>query len=576
MTPFVQFDPATLAIWTNSGLLLEPTASQTAAAMRAAALGKDPAKATSGLAANDALRSRILWLASCVWHEKRHFFDTCLTNYGARRFRDLFTLAYNLSPILADAQHRGHPIWFPVEAYGNEVRRDVLGIPEPPPNILKIARLARQIKSFTKQLDAPMEYLGNQIQIGGEAQLEGLAQVSQAHAIEYHFGDDDAIAITAEQFNSLSRKSAYRVIESVCLALGCWSKFKRRINVAPDRPAIALNPGLASALFFTALCGRFFGAGPEPCADLVLPSARFGRLIQELGEKPGRFDMSDEEAFWLVDSAAKRLWGRTALEEIAADIDASEAKLERPAWVDEGLVDAWADFISLRRTLLARAQALGSASLLPRAFPEHWLDKLMPWHVVATPDSRPIIEEAEKKNVVFGREFNPPPEYQGILPRSVTWARLDTPQDAPKAETFAVRDRGAWLTMLEQHGPRAHLMLNGRNHRRMVPPELERAIYEIQESGIPARFDPRFEWPESRDSAICAAEAEEYAAFSHRTCFHCDITGDKIAPTEAAILTAWEIRRSPLVQRVREAGFFGEYLLGTNWDDWVVRRDLLA
>jgi hypothetical protein len=36
-------------------------------------------------------RARLMWLVSSIWHEKRHFFDTCLTNYGARRFRDLFT-----------------------------------------------------------------------------------------------------------------------------------------------------------------------------------------------------------------------------------------------------------------------------------------------------------------------------------------------------------------------------------------------------------------------------------------------------------------------------------------------------
>jgi hypothetical protein len=87
----------------------------------------------------DLLRRRVLWLASCVWHEKRHFFDVCLTNYGARRFRDLFTIAANVYPLIAEAKRRGEPVWFPVEVYGDPVIRRVFGISEPPANIAEIA-----------------------------------------------------------------------------------------------------------------------------------------------------------------------------------------------------------------------------------------------------------------------------------------------------------------------------------------------------------------------------------------------------------------------------------------------------
>src|SRR3954469_836006 len=101
MIPTVQFDPATLAIWTTTGTLPEDIAEVAARAMSAAAHGNDILPIVAELPDDD-LRHRIIWLASCVWHEKRHFFDFCLTNYGARRFRDLFILGANAWPLVAE------------------------------------------------------------------------------------------------------------------------------------------------------------------------------------------------------------------------------------------------------------------------------------------------------------------------------------------------------------------------------------------------------------------------------------------------------------------------------------------
>jgi hypothetical protein len=118
-------------------------------------------------------------------------------------------------------------------------------------------------------------------------------------------------------------------------------------------------------------------------------------------------------------------------------------------------------------------------------------------------------------------------------------------------------------------------MLNGRRHRRMVPPELERRISEIENMGISVRFHPRFEWPEQRDQKSRVEEAITLSNFSGRKSFVCDITGDEIEPGEAAVLTPWEFRRSPLLPMFREAGIVAEVRLVTDWSDWVVRRDLL-
>lgn len=566
MIPTVQFDPATLTIWTTTGLLLQPAATIATAAVRAAARGADPSQALADVPQGDPLRTRLLWFTSSIWHEKRHFFDTCLTNYGARRFRDLFNLACNFGPLLAEAKSRGEPVWFPVEVYGCPVLRGVLGISEPAPNILESARLARAMKSFMAQIDAVVGSGNRVIHLGGEAQMEGLAQTSQIMSIEHCFGADEARAVTAEYVQRLPREGPYRAIEAVSGVLGC-SKEVRGI--------IAINPGLAAAVFVTALCGRFYGAGPQPPSDLVAPSHRLVRLLEELGPKAGRYDMPDDEAAALVNGVALRLWGRTAFDEIAADIDAMEAKLDLAAapWLAaEGLSDAFADFLALRRRLLSAAQTAGLASLLPRAFPNAWRDRLLPWHVEATPGGSGVDDDGR---VVFGRDINVPSGLEGIVPSRVVWGRLYSASSTASGDGFGPSADAAWLQMLERHGPRALLMLNGRRHRRMVPPELERPIEEIERLGIPVRFHPRFEWPEQRDMKTRVGEAIVLAHFSGRESFGCDVTGEEIGPAAAAVLTPWEFRRSVLLPRFRQGGILHEIQLVTDWSDWVVRKDLL-
>lgn len=564
--PTVQFDPASLAIWTTSGSLIEPEASFAQAAMEAAMRGEDPAPVLGQLSGHEALSQRLRWLASSIWHEKRHFFDTCLTNYGARRFRDLFALGSNLLPLASGALKQRKPLWFPVEVYSCPIRRRVLGIDEPAPNILQMAQLARGMKKFSGQLDAPIFYEGHALQLGGEAQLEGLAQTSQLHSIEHRWGTGELVAMTRDHVQHLPRDGPYRTIEAVSATLGCVREAAEGV--------LAVNSSLAAAMFVTSLCGRFFGSGMMGSEQLVSPQARLAQLLDALGPTPGRYEMSAEEAWTLVDVAAKHLWGRGALEELEADIEASEATAETfPAWMDElGLRGAFEDFTALRRRLLSVAREAGPGSLLPRAFPERWLDRLFPWHVVATPGGKPGDGGAP---IVFGHRWNVPAAYEALVPSLISWGRLHTASSGHDHGRFAPRNRDAWLQMLERHVPNALLMLNGRRHRRMVPPELERAITDLENMGVEVRFDPHFEWPESREHAVRKAEAAELSRFSGRKRFTCDITGNDLDAADAAVLTPWELRRSPLLSHVRASGFAGEILLLRDWSDWVVQDDLL-
>lgn len=379
----------------------------------------------------------------------------------------------------------------------------------------------------------------------------------------------DARSVTAEHVHRLPRGGPYRSIEGLSGALGCEKDLGGN--------TLQVNCGLAAALFVTSLCGPYFGAGPKAPPGLVKPSSRLAQLMHELGRKPGRFDMSDEESAALVDKASRRLWGRTAFDEIAADIDAMDAASQGMASrfgpSSEGLYGAYTDFIALRRRFLAAAQKAGPASLLPYAFPLVWRDRLLPWHVVATPKGSFGEEDGR---VVFGANLNVPPGFDGMVPARVIWGRLHS-EGTEAAMEFAPQADAAWLHMLERHGPRALIMLNGRRHRLMIPPELERVVSEVGERGVQVRFHPYFEWPKERDDKTCAAEAVELADFSGRSSFRCDITGTEVQPMDATVMTPWEFRRSALLPKFREATdpILAEVVLAADWSDWVVRRDLL-
>ena len=124
--------------------------------------------------------------------------------------------------------------------------------------------------------------------------------------------------------------------------------------------------------------------------------------------------------------------------------------------------------------------------------------------------------------------------------------------------------------MIQFYAPVAILMLNGRRYRRMLALELGIPISRIKQSGIEVRFDPQFEY-EQRSNAVRQGEAIELGRFSNRSIFTCDITGDQIRPDQGAVLSPWELRRSPLVEIFKKKGNrFAEHVLEAQWDDWVV------
>ena len=546
-------------------MLRDEAQDATGAALRAALVGQDPLIALHPIREDASAYVIGTWLASCIWHEKRHFFDCFMTNYGARRFRDILSLASNLPYLANDARKTGQPLWLPIEIYGNSTRRKVLGIPEPSPRQRELARLAVGLKEFTAHMDAPITNGVTTLQIGAEAQMEGLAQASQFATAERYWGPQVSELMYARYVAPMPRTNAYRSIETVALRQGC---------VRFEEGVVKLDSGLAAALFTTALCGPFYGRGSTPQYDITYPWPRFAQLAEELGSRRGYYRMPDEEAWALVDAAARRIWGRTALDELDADTDGLEQRREQLAHFGaDSLAGALDAFISLRRTMLKIARVGGSLLLSPNAFADFWVDRLQPWHVVATP--RGVTIDKDDPASFIGIEIPVPEAWRGHLPKDVSWGSVHEPEAGD--EVYAIHNQKAWTEMLTLHAPSALLLLNGRRHRRMIPPELERVITTIRQGGIDVRFDPRFEWPEQREAAERHADALALSALSGGETLTCDRTGRPVPPAKALVLTPWEFRRSKLRDGfVEDTGVAGLHALEADWTDWVIHEDVLA
>jgi hypothetical protein len=148
VTPIAQFDPSSLFVCLDLRFFQDAGAgADIDKALRqydftTALYGGAPreiiatARALSGEDRFDAA-----YLATCYWHEQRHFLDFVLTNWGAFRVRSLIHAYANLLPVIVDLRATGFPLVVPLDTYLDDVALELLGVAgRPPARILSIAR----------------------------------------------------------------------------------------------------------------------------------------------------------------------------------------------------------------------------------------------------------------------------------------------------------------------------------------------------------------------------------------------------------------------------------------------------
>lgn len=86
---------------------------------------------------DDWVKTRCATVATAVWHEKRHFLDFILTNYGAFRVRQFFMLYCNIYPVLKFAEDTGE-LLVPLQSYTDSAFCKHMNIKPPTEEILSL------------------------------------------------------------------------------------------------------------------------------------------------------------------------------------------------------------------------------------------------------------------------------------------------------------------------------------------------------------------------------------------------------------------------------------------------------
>jgi len=564
MIPVLQLDPMSLVIWMEPGKFGDgPLGDATRAGLHAAWQGSDFVEAIRDHATTLDEAEEAAWLGSCMWHEKRHFFDLCLTSYGAWRLRHMFAIAANSFAVGGAMRAAGQPIVFPLTVYHDKIRRKTMGISEVPPDVTRIAADIVSRKKALATEQAPYQAGQSSLSTGGDAQMEALALISQWHCIARLYGSNPASRLYRRFVNRMARTGLYRWVEMLSQALGCAREGNGGV--------IELDYELASALLVAGLCGRWLGKPTDPSS--INPSERLGRLMSELGPKPGRFGMSTDECADIVDGLARRIWGRGLWEELEADIEHAEnvaTMLKREFGKLDQLCSAFDDQLELRRHMVAELKAEGPAAMSPRAFAAKWADQLRPLLLHVTPEGNPWLPGQDSYVVDFGGGF------RSRNGSTIAWAwtrRAEPDSDAPRALGL---NPASWSFVLNKAAPLAKLAMFGRRHDLMLEQELENFLIELTRAGLDVRFLPPFDTTVPQDRASRCRAARSYAELVRRDEFICDITGDRISVDQAMLIRAGEFRRSPLVAEFRRRNpDIAELFLARNWSDWIVRADLL-
>jgi hypothetical protein len=193
MIPTLQLDPSTLAIWFNVDLLNSYKGEERGLEVFTHAANHDLKEVYPILdaTASDAHRSHYYEILSAVWHEKRHFVDFLLTNFGAFHVRTYFQMYFNLPEGLKEFQYKDIPVLLPLDTYADPVKLMGLGIKEPPPTeLLKLARWLRARKRALREDTAPYDGGRGLTEYGGLAQMEAIAYSCQLAVLQLEFGTD--------------------------------------------------------------------------------------------------------------------------------------------------------------------------------------------------------------------------------------------------------------------------------------------------------------------------------------------------------------------------------------------------
>jgi hypothetical protein len=557
--PLLQFEPASMTLWYDAHLFGVARGSrELSLALEYAITGNDRLLRQLVLCTEDAwVQTRAASVASAAWHEKRHFLDFALTNYGALRLRMFFEAYVNVSAVLT--QRTTERLLLPLDSNLDPLLREAMDIGELPDDLVQVARAVAARKEMLQQDRRPVPGPFGSFELGGEALLEAVAyhvQMGKAHRV---FGNELGARVQKDHPDGKVHHAKYQWAYEVLIRTGLL-----QVETRPGE-VLALDDGPFLPLCYAALAGRFWGQeqvhGEE--ASSYLPAERLGSLAIAFRRQGSPLaGASTEQAWEIVNRACKELFGRTVVEETRIDIEHGARFVERLEREMPGapVTRALADLQALRMRLFRLLQDEPLLILDQARWADELVHRLQPLIVTAVPGGEPGDPPPSHQRLSGYRH----PEQDAMPEGHWWWAALNKEWPPDEPEYFALHDRDAWTYVASEYAPLGKMMYAGNHLRAMLGPELSaaRSRFEV-ETGVKLVFDPAMAWPTHKHDV-----AFWYFMTGHDQ-FRCELSSETVQAPEGCMLDAWELRLRPgLADALLGCAADTDRMRASLWRDW--------
>ncbi|MES2317091.1 MAG: hypothetical protein V4631_06310 [Pseudomonadota bacterium] len=512
------------------------------------------------------VRLQAALLLSMGWHEKRHFSDLMLTNYGAYRRRLNFQIMNAGPALVREAQSYKHLV-VPILAYADEVRLEAMGVE--PPYAPDTCAFAENITKRYLFHEMDRVRLPSGMQLSATSCLEALAYVSQLAAIEYYFGKDLCRDVQLH-LHACGLPSAYSWLAQFGRDLGLLSE------VTPGDPEGGVKLYLAAPLLFMALCGQSINSREEsPANDGLMPTERLATLIAAMIERKLTFHGLDSAQAWqLLDEVHYAVWGRRCADNLSADLQRDEEMLAMLA-ADGGAAHpaaiAFAEYVALRRRMIADFRVDPGRFVDPYVFPDALLPKLCP---------RPVLHDPT------GQFFPVPDGWKAVCAGGLSdhascnvhsdmahWWWSITPQSWSVPSDGYGFESAAWIDIMDFLAPLAQFLISGRAAQDCTGPELQ-LIEQALRNITTVHLEPQVAQARLPDAAAFWSQFTGNVA-------KCDLSGEPVDRSDALLISPWRIHLSKrnmqfVLDQYGQDNLLALPLLLKDWSVWVVHQRYAA
>lgn len=579
MISFFQLDPASLTLWINSDLVGEHRSLGPIAELMEAAIRNDDAALVEIVESSEAKsRARMIALSGSIWHEKRHFLDLILTNYGAFRWRQFFEVAANLPQLLTATKQDGlAKLGLPVEIYDDPLRLRKLGLQGSD----LLANLGRAVSARKQALSEDRRRTGSRfglLELGGEAQLEALAYLHQTAKSQQLFGAQQ----TREAIDEIPAPDAHFAKYRSIMDMLIQFEIVPSLEVSED--VLVINDGVLQCVLYASLCCRVWKQKQVLREGVYsyLPGYRLSSILLALRDRRVKFELGTGVlTIWAkINEVCGEIFGRSVLEELDADFAMADARYrDVKKDIVPALREVTDDLQSTRRKLIKVLNDDPERVLGTYAYQSRLLPLLDPKVVLCSPQGAYPFEDKSGNTVrIFGYNHGNVAKFKKEIEGVTKWSwAIAINGYTPVDDSHYQLNSKYWMTYLSEVAPITKLVINGQKHKTMLGPEMVHAEARLQEQlAIPIVIDKAFQQNEYE------IDPNLFRYLTFKNTFRCDILSVDVDISDSDIFTKW------LFINDQEKG---EALLGLwaqnmnseilarltfwkNWAPWVVSKSI--